>query len=271
MTQILDLLGGTRGTATRRDDSETTEALSRLKEMLKTTSVGTPTGEAPGGASGADNKTPAHPDTSLDAAANGGLASLLASPAVAAATDIDEPRASDDWSPDEDTCDGVDTRSAVDESTSQTLGPAEAALTNSVREAQERAEIQLMKLVDRIRGEAAEQHQAEIARLTHDAEQRQERAVAEAREAVAAEAARAREDAGLRHEEALQQIRNEVQVDVAAAVEAALKVKDGRHAEEMTRVQAKLDAEHVEMLWRVGDSVLASLETLTARMVQTAA
>ena len=41
--------------------------------------------------------------------------------------------------------------------------------------------------------------------------------------------------------------------------------------EEMTRVQAELDAEHVEMLWRVGDSVLASLETLTARMVQTAA
>ena len=45
--------------------------------------------------------------------------------------------------------------------------------------------------------------------------------------------------------------------------------KDLRHAEELERVQAELDAQH-DSLQRVGASVLESLEVLTERMVQAA-
>ena len=74
----------------------------------------------------------------------------------------------------------------------------------------------------------------------------------------------------MRHAEELRTVRDNVQVEVADAVEAAQRDKDRRHAEELARVQAELEAQHVDSLQRVGDSVLESLESLTERMAQVA-
>ncbi len=201
MTQILNLTGSPRDKAARADDGETTEALSRLQEMPHETTVGTPLGEEPGGATAEANESPMHAD---DGAAGDGLASLEALlPAAAMMPVIDESQSSSDMSPIENATDPLETPSADDEAVPQT-------------------------------GHSAT-------------------------------------EAALRHQETLQRIRDEVQVEVAAAVEVALRDKSSRHAEELVRVQAALDAQHAERLRHVGDSVLASLETLTARMVQTAA
>ena len=266
MTQILALIGGTLGAATRGNgnDPSTPETLERLTEMLNTTemtntTVGTPAAEAPGVAS--------EPHIPNDV-----LTSLVAPPPVDASTpdiDEDEPSASNDVPPDEDA------NAVGDTSESEPASPmghvaAVAALQDSVREAQEKAETQLAELVDRVRQEAKAQHEDELARVTHAAEQRQEQAVAEACQAVEAEAARAREEIERHHAEELRTVHDTVQVEVTAAVEAAVRDKDLRHAEELARVQPELEAQHVDSLQRVGDSVLQSLETLTERMAQAA-
>ena len=67
---------------------------------------------------------------------------------------------------------------------------AVAAFRAAVGQAQEEAETQLLAVVELVRKETSEQHAAELAQLTEEADTRQERAVAKARVAAEAESAR---------------------------------------------------------------------------------
>ena len=273
MTQILDLVDRRRvGTATTgaNDEFSTPKTLDRLEQML-TTTVGTPAGEAPSQTTVAREPDIFNfNDRGTGAVDNDVIRSLTLPPPVGESTpDPDPCQAANDVVADE-AANGV-VGSADRELVSQMdHSAAEAALKDSVREAQEQAETQLMALVDRIRQGEAERHEAELARVIDADQHRQAQAVAEARAAVEAEAGRVREEIESRHAEALRTVHDNVQIEVAAAVEAALRDQNRRHADEVARMRAELEAQHVESLQRFGDAVMESMQGLTTRMVLTA-
>ena len=143
--------------------------------------------------------------------------------------------------------------------------PAVAALQDSVRNAQQRAENELAKLVERIQSAESERHAAELVEAAKAADIRLEQAVAEARAAGNAEAAQVREE--LNRE--LRELRDNAQVDMTAAVERALKEQAENHAADLARVQDDLERQHTDSLERVGTAVLDSLERVTERIITT--
>ena len=247
MTQILDLIGvHARDTQSTDDDPETPTALRRLGHMLST--VGTLEGKAPSAGS-----VPAcKPEPDDD---GGGQADDLDVPSL---VEVDANGVADTCTADEG-----------DEGPTEPLASAQA-VEEAVRAAQQRAEIQLTALVERVEQAEAENHAVAVARVNEAAEQRLEHAVREARADAEAEARRERDELERRHAEELDEVRRTTQAEVAAAVSTALSDQNHIHAAELARMQDDLERRHADSLRRVETAVLASFEALIERMAHAA-
>ena len=105
MTQILDLIGGALGTeaATNGNEPSTPKTLDRLKDILNTTTVGTPAGEGPSGATAMASEPHIQGEGGSGAVASGVPMSLVEPPTVDVSTpDIDEPHAPNGKAPVDD-------------------------------------------------------------------------------------------------------------------------------------------------------------------------
>ena len=158
MTEIVELLDGhVREKDVKDDDPETEAALLRLNNML--TTVGTPAGEEPD----AGSVPSFEPDPDDDGGSQADDCDVVPSLVRPEAHGVEDTGTADDG-------DGGPTEPLA----------AVSAVEDAVRDAQQRAEAQLTALVERVRQAEAEQHTADLARVTEAAEQHLEQALSEA-------------------------------------------------------------------------------------------
>ena len=275
MTQLLDLISGRKD---KTADPETPRALDRLSTML---TVGTPAGESPGADTepacepAPDDVVASQPDESVfqadDSASQADDEACVSSLFLPDATDAAD-------AADESGGDTAETMAVVSETDVEDTDTADdggvaptdalaavSAMEDAVRDAQQRAETQLMALVKRVKKAEAE-HAAALVQVTEARDQRVEQAVTEAR-AAKAEADSLRDELNLRHAEELEEFRRNTQGEVVAAVAAALSERSCDHAAELARVQEDLERQQTDSLQRVGTAVIDSLERLTERII----
>ena len=137
-------------------------------------------------------------------------------------------------------------------------------------EAQQKAEVVLAALIERVRIQQAQQDAAEMASAMAAAEAHREEAVAEALAAAKAESARVLEESESRHAEESRQAREQVDAEVTAAIDRVRSEEAERLATEVARVQKELEVRRVDDLERARQAVVESFSTLTGSIEHSA-
>ena len=159
--------------------------------------------------------------------------------------------------------DGAVDAATVDAGVPELNEACEGILAAVFGEAQQKAEVALVTLIERGRIQQAQQDAAEMASAMAAAEAHREEAVAEALVAAKAESDRVLEESQRRRAEESRKTREQADAEVAAAIDRVRSEEAERHATEVARVQKELEGRRVADLKRARQAVVESFSTLT--------
>ena len=135
-------------------------------------------------------------------------------------------------------------------------------------EAQQKAEVELFALIERILTQQASQDAADIASALARADAQREEAVADALVRAKAESDRVLEETESSHVEESQKARQQADEEVTAAIDRVRSEEAERHAIDIARVQTEFEGRRVADLERARQALVESFSTLTGSIEQ---